>query len=54
MNIIWIISIARLHYLCKKVLYSKLIQKGGGKGPMKPWQPALWQGANSCLQLQGR
>jgi hypothetical protein len=30
------------------VLYTSLIEKGGGTGPVMPWQPAEMQGANSC------
>ena len=31
--------IKKIHYNFASVLSNKLIKKGGGTGPVKPWQP---------------
>jgi hypothetical protein len=39
---------SKFFIISQLVLYTSLIEKGGGTGPVMPWQPAYVQGANSC------
>ena len=42
-------------YLCTSSLFIKLMKKGGGTGPVKPWQPVrLEKGAKSDPRLRKR